>query len=63
MKVDKNLEIVSGLNPIDAIIKKRPNSVIELYILSCKSNIRIKKLADLAKSKKIKTSFFSKEFF
>ena len=27
MKVDKNLEIVTGLNPIDAIIKKRPNDV------------------------------------
>ena len=63
MKVDKNLEIVTGLNPIDAIIKKRPNSVFELYILSSKSNVRIKKLTDLAESKKIKTSFLNKEFF
>ena len=66
MKLNKDQELVCGINATNEIISIRPDSVSKLFIEEDKGR-RIEKLSKLAKEKKIEvifqdTSFFQKNF-
>ena len=63
MKITIDLEMVFGINIVEAIIDSREKEVRNLFVMESKSNSRIKALIDKANSKKITVSIKSKSFF
>ena len=63
MKINKNQEIICGINVIEAVLNLRPGSAKILFVLDSKSNSRIKKVLSSAKSNQIEISLKTKDFF
>ena len=63
MKINKNQEIICGINVIETILDLRPGSAKTLFVLDSKSNSRIKKILSSAKTNQIEISFKTKDFF
>ena len=63
MKITIDLEMVFGINIVEAVIDSREKEVKNLFVMESKSNSRIKALIDKANSKKITVSVKSRSFF
>ncbi len=63
MKIDKNQEIICGINVIETILDLRPRSAKTLFVLDSKSNSRINKILSAAKTSQIEVSLKTKDFF
>ena len=63
MKIEKDQEIICGINVIETVLILRPGSAKTLFVLDSKSNSRIKKVLSSAKSNQIEISFKTKDFF
>ena len=63
MKINKNQEIICGINVIETILDLRPASAKTLFVLDSKSNSRIKKILSSAKTNQIEISLKAKDFF
>ncbi len=63
MKINKNQEIICGINVIETILDLRPGSAKTLFILDSKSNSRINKILSAAKTSQIEISLKTKDFF
>ena len=63
MKIEKDQEIIYGINVIETVLNLRPGSAKTLFILDSKSNSRIKKIISSAKTNQIEISFKTKDFF
>ena len=63
MKIEKDQEIICGINVIEAVLNLRPGSAKILFVLDSKSNSRIKKILSSAKTNQIEISFKTKDFF
>ena len=63
MKIEKDQEIICGINVIETILALRPGSAKTLFVLDSKSNSRIKKILSSAKTNQIEISFKTKDFF
>jgi len=63
MKIEKDQEIICGINVIETILDLRPGSAKTLFVLDSKSNSRIKKILSSAKTNQIEISLKTKDFF
>ena len=63
MKIEKDQEIICGINVIETVLNLRPGSAKTLFVLDSKSNSRIKKILSSAKTNQIAISFKTKDFF
>ena len=63
MKIEKDQEIIYGINVIETVLNLRPGSAKTLFVLDSKSNSRIKKILSSAKTNQIEISFKTKDFF
>ena len=63
MKIEKDQEIIYGINVIETVLNLRPGSAKTLFVLDSKSNSRIKKIISSAKTNQIEISFKTKDFF
>ena len=63
MKIEKDQEIICGINVIETILDLRPGSAKTLFVLDSKSNSRIKKVLSSAKTNQIEISLKTKDFF
>ena len=63
MKIEKDQEIICGINVIKTVLSLRPGSVKTLFVLDSKSNSRIKKILSMAKTNQIEISLKTKDFF
>ena len=63
MKIEKDQEIIYGINVIETVLNLRPGSAKTLFVLDSKSNFRIKKILSSAKTNQIEISFKTKDFF
>ena len=63
MKINKNQEIICGINVIETILDLRPASAKTLFVLDSKSNSRINKILSAAKTSQIEVSLKTKDFF
>ena len=63
MKIEKDQEIICGINVIETVLILRPGSAKTLFVLNSKSNSRIKKILSLAKTNQIDISLKNKDFF
>ena len=63
MKINKNQEIICGINVIETILDLRPASAKTLFVLDSKSNSRINKILSAAKTSQIEISLKTKDFF
>ena len=63
MKIEKDQEIIYGINVIETVLNLRPGSAKTLFVLDSKSNSRIKKILSSAKANQIEISFKTKDFF
>ncbi len=63
MKINKNQEIICGINVIETILDLRPASAKTLFVLDSKSNSRINKILSRAKASQIEISLETKDFF
>ena len=63
MKIEKDQEIICGINVIETVLILRPGSAKTLFVLDSKSNSRIKKILSSAKTNQIEISFKTKDFF
>ena len=63
MKIEKDQEIIYGINVIEIVLNLRPGSAKTLFVLDSKSNSRIKKILSSAKTNQIAISFKTKDFF
>ena len=63
MKIEKDQEIIYGINVIETVLNLRPRSAKTLFVLDSKSNSRIKKILSSAKTNQIEISFKTKDFF
>ena len=63
MKIEKDQEIICGINVIETVLNLRPGSAKTLFVLDSKSNSRIKKIISSAKTNQIEISFKTKDFF
>ena len=63
MKIEIDLEMIFGINIVEAVIDSREKEVKSLFVMESKSNSRIKALIDKANSKKITVSVKSRSFF
>ena len=63
MKINKNQEIICGINVIETILDLRPGSAKTLFVLDSKSNSRINKILSRAKASQIEISLKTKDFF
>ena len=63
MKIEKDQEIICGINVIETVLILRPGSAKTLFVLDSKSNSRIKKVLSSAKSNQIEISLKTKDFF
>ena len=63
MKIEKDQEIICGINVIETVLILRPGSAKTLFVLDSKSNSRIKKILSSAKSNQIEISLKTKDFF
>ena len=63
MKIEKDQEIICGINVIETVLILRPGSAKTLFVLDSKSNSRIKKILSSAKANQIEISFKTKDFF
>ena len=63
MKIEKDQEIIYGINVIETVLNLRPGSAKTLFVLDSKSNSRIKKILSSAKTNQIAISFKTKDFF
>ena len=63
MKINKNQEIICGINVIETILDLRPASAKTLFVLDSKSNSRINKILSRAKASQIEISLKTKDFF
>ncbi len=63
MKINKNQEIICGINVIETILDLRPGSAKTLFVLDSKSNSRINKILSAAKTSQIEISLKTKDFF
>ena len=63
MKIEKDQEIICGINVIETVLNLRPGSAKTLFVLDSKSNSRIKKILSSAKTNQIEISFKTKDFF
>ena len=63
MKIEKDQEIICGINVIETVLILRPESAKTLFVLDSKSNSRIKKILSSAKTNQIEISFKTKDFF
>ena len=63
MKINKNQEIICGINVIKTVLDLRPGSAKTLFVLDSKSNSRINKILSSAKTSQIDISLKTKDFF
>lgn len=63
MKISKDLALVYGINPTEAVIRFRKASVKNLIVLDTKFNSRIKAIISEAESNQIKISYQGKNYF
>jgi len=63
VKIEKDQEIICGINVIETVLNLRPGSAKTLFVLDSKSNSRIKKILSSAKTNQIAISFKTKDFF
>ena len=63
MKIEKDQEIIYGINVIETVLNLRPGSAKTLFVLDSNSNSRIKKILSSAKTNQIEISFKTKDFF
>jgi len=63
MKIEKDQEIICGINVIETVLDLRPGSAKTLFVLDSKSNFRIKKILSSAKTNQIEISLKTKDFF
>ena len=63
MKIEKDQEIIYGINVIETVLNLRPGSAKTLFVLDSKSNSRIKKILSSAKTNQIEISLKTKDFF
>ena len=63
MKIEKDQEIICGINVIETVLNLRPGSAKTLFVLDSKSNSRIKKILSSSKTNQIEISFKTKDFF
>ena len=56
MKIEKDQEIICGINVIETVLILRPGSAKTLFVLDSKSNSRIKKVLSSAKTNQIEIS-------
>ena len=63
MKINKNQEIICGINVIETILDLRTGSAKTLFVLDSKSNSRINKILSTAKTSQIEISLKTKDFF
>jgi len=63
MKIEKEQEIICGINVIETVLDLRPGSAKTLFVLDSKSNFRIKKILSSAKTNQIEISLKTKDFF
>ena len=63
MKIEKDQEIICGINVIETVLILRPGSAKTLFVLDSKSNSRIKKVLSSAKTNQIEISLKTKDFF
>ena len=63
MKIEKDQEIICGINVIKTVLSLRPGSVKTLFVLDSKSNSRIKKILSMAKTNQIEISLKTKDYF
>ena len=63
MKIEKDQEIICGINVIETVLNLRPGSAKTLFVLDSKSNSRIKKILSSAKTNQIEISLKTKDFF
>ena len=63
MKIEKDQEIIYGINVIETVLNLRPGSAKTLFVLDSKSNSRIKKILTSAKTNQIEISLKTKDFF
>ena len=63
MKIEKDQEIICGINVIETVLILRPGSAKTLFVLDSKSNSRIKKILSSAKTNQIEISLKTKDFF
>ena len=63
MKIEKDQEIICGINVIETVLNLRPGSAKTLFVLDSKSNSRIKKIISSAKTNQIEISLKTKDFF
>ena len=63
MKIEKDQEIICGINVIETVLNLRPGSAKTLFVLDSKSNSRIKKVLSSAKTNQIEISLKTKDFF
>ena len=63
MKIEKDQEIIYGINVIETVLNLRPESAKTLFVLDSKSNSRIKKILSSAKTNQIEISLKAKDFF
>ena len=63
MKIEKDQEIICGINVIETVLILRPGSAKTLFVLDSKSNSRIKKILSSAKTNQIEISLKAKDFF
>jgi len=63
VKIEKDQEIICGINVIEAVLNLRPGSAKILFVLDSKSNSRIKKILTSAKTNQIEISLKTKDFF
>ena len=63
MKINKNQDIICGINVIETILDLRPGSAKTLFVSDSKSNSRINKILSAAKTSQIEISLKTKDFF
>ena len=63
MKMEKDQEIIYGINVIETVLNLRPESAKTLFVLDSNSNSRIKKILSSAKTNQIEISLKAKDFF
>ena len=61
--MEKDQEIICGINVIETVLNLRPESAKTLFVLDSKSSSRIKKILSSAKTNQIEISLKAKDFF
>ena len=68
MQLNKDQELITGINTVMSILKERPRSIDVLYIKDTNRNQRLEQLLYFAEKKRINIDkkdslFFKKQFF